>query len=127
LGLGQALGDVVDQVQGLKTAKKIFAAIDSAEGSTIDGLANQKGAVPLYSTVEAVRAEEVDVSAHCLDLNTVDKEQLYELTGQIELRDVCFTYPSRPDVPVCKRYNLTIQPGEVIAFVGPSGSGKVSD
>ena len=46
-------------------------------------------------------------------------------TGRIELVNVNFCYPTRPDVQVCKDYNLTIEAGEVVALVGPSGSGKV--
>uniref|UniRef100_A0A1I8F9J6 ABC transmembrane type-1 domain-containing protein n=1 Tax=Macrostomum lignano TaxID=282301 RepID=A0A1I8F9J6_9PLAT len=33
-------------------------------------------------------------------------------TGQIELRDVAFKYPTRPDVPVLQVLSFTIQPGQ---------------
>jgi ABC-type multidrug transport system fused ATPase/permease subunit len=42
----------------------------------------------------------------------------------IELKDLNFQYPARPDVNVLQDFSLTIQPGEVIALVGGSGSGK---
>lgn len=42
----------------------------------------------------------------------------------IEFRNVHFTYPSRPDVPILKGINLTINAGQRVAFVGESGSGK---
>ena len=42
----------------------------------------------------------------------------------IELHNLNFQYPARPDVNVLKNFSLTIQPGEVIALVGGSGSGK---
>jgi ABC-type multidrug transport system fused ATPase/permease subunit len=38
---------------------------------------------------------------------------------------VNFRYPTRPEVEVCKNYSITIEPGQVVALVGPSGSGKV--
>lgn len=44
--------------------------------------------------------------------------------ASIEIQGLNFSYPSRPDVPVMKNFNLTISPGEIVALVGGSGSGK---
>jgi len=48
------------------------------------------------------------------------------LRGLLELQDVTFAYPSRPDVTVLDNVSLTVQPGTVLALCGPSGSGKSS-
>lgn len=57
--------------------------------------------------------------------STSDKgDILPEIKGHVELRDVKFIYPSRPDVTVLKNMNLEIKPGETVALVGMSGSGK---
>ncbi|RHZ59931.1 hypothetical protein Glove_360g64 [Diversispora epigaea] len=47
-----------------------------------------------------------------------------ELRGKIEFKNVDFHYPTRPDIPILKNFNLVIEPGEIVALVGSSGSGK---
>lgn len=42
----------------------------------------------------------------------------------IQVKGLNFHYPSRPDVNVLKDFDLTVEPGEVVALVGGSGSGK---
>jgi ATP-binding cassette subfamily B protein len=44
--------------------------------------------------------------------------------GDVEFRNVRFSYPSRPDLPVLSGLSLTARAGEKIALVGPSGAGK---
>jgi ATP-binding cassette subfamily B protein len=45
-------------------------------------------------------------------------------TGKIEYRHIYFAYQS--DRPVLQDFSLTVQPGEVMALVGPSGAGKTT-
>ena len=42
----------------------------------------------------------------------------------VELRDVTFAYPTRPDVIVFKSFSLTAAAAQMTALVGESGSGK---
>ncbi|KAL9950027.1 hypothetical protein D7B24_001160 [Verticillium nonalfalfae] len=44
--------------------------------------------------------------------------------GPIELDNVRFSYPLRPDAPVLKGVEMNIKPGQFVALVGASGCGK---
>jgi ATP-binding cassette subfamily B protein len=44
----------------------------------------------------------------------------------LTLKDVTFSYPSRPDSAALGHLSLDIRPGETVAVVGPSGAGKTT-
>jgi ATP-binding cassette subfamily B protein len=46
--------------------------------------------------------------------------------GRIEFDHVRFRYPTRQDVSALSDFSLTINPGETVAVVGPSGAGKTT-
>ncbi|GAQ04978.1 leptomycin B resistance protein pmd1 [Aspergillus lentulus] len=44
--------------------------------------------------------------------------------SSVQLRDVHFAYPARPDIKVLNGLSIDIRPGQFCALVGPSGAGK---
>lgn len=56
---------------------------------------------------------------------TANSEELVErVEGHIDVRNVTFSYPSRPNVVVFQKFSLTVKAGRTMAMVGQSGSGK---
>ncbi|KAI7750747.1 hypothetical protein M8C21_013049, partial [Ambrosia artemisiifolia] len=62
-----------------------------------------------------------------IDVYETKGKVLNDIHGDIELKDVFFTYPSRPDVEIFSGFSLCIPSGTTAALVGQSGSGKSTD
>ncbi|KAL8168297.1 hypothetical protein V2J09_009796 [Rumex salicifolius] len=59
-----------------------------------------------------------------IDRNNESGLELDCVTGQVDLKNVEFSYPSRPDVKILSNFSLQVPAGKTIALVGSSGSGK---
>ncbi|KAJ6808791.1 ABC transporter B family member 11-like isoform X1 [Iris pallida] len=77
--------------------------------------AGQAAAFKMFETIN--RKPEIDAS----DLTGT---KLDDIRGDIEFRDVYFSYPARPDEQIFRGFSLSIQSGRTVALVGESGSGK---
>lgn len=53
-------------------------------------------------------------------------ESQTRVKGKIEFQDVAFAYPNSKGETILKHINLTIHPGETLAILGATGSGKSS-
>src|ERR1044072_9377154 len=60
----------------------------------------------------------------CIDRKGEPGLELESVTGLVELKNVDFSYPSRPEDVILNNFSLNVPPGKTIALIGSSGSGK---
>jgi ATP-binding cassette subfamily B multidrug efflux pump len=58
--------------------------------------------------------------------NRPDARSLSNVRGRVAFEDVCFSYSQQCDEPVLNEINLVAEPGETVAILGATGSGKSS-
>ncbi|KAK8702333.1 hypothetical protein V6N13_020694 [Hibiscus sabdariffa] len=77
--------------------------------------AGQAAAFKMFETIK--RKPEIDTY-------DMSGKVLEDIRGDIELKDVYFSYPARPDEQIFSGFSLSIPSGTTAALVGQSGSGK---
>ncbi|KDO82143.1 hypothetical protein CISIN_1g047171mg [Citrus sinensis] len=113
--------------QGLVSPKQLFQAFFllmstgkniADAGSMTSDIAKGSSAIRTIFTI-LDRKSEIDPE------DPKASEDIEEPTkGFIELKNVFFSYPSRPDQMIFKGLTLKIEAGKTVALVGQSGSGK---
>jgi ABC transporter fused permease/ATP-binding protein len=93
-------------------------------GASIGGIAE------LYAQVQkSVGATErifeiLDEIPEVVEISHKTLTEPSSVSGEVEFKDVAFSYPSRKEMEVLKNISFKARSGEQIAIVGPSGSGK---
>ncbi|KAF9621373.1 hypothetical protein IFM89_020032 [Coptis chinensis] len=59
-----------------------------------------------------------------IDVSDMSGDVPEDIKGGIELKDVYFSYPARPEVQIFSGFSLVVPFGTTVALVGQSGSGK---
>ena len=84
-----------------------------------------QGGLTAIERINELLEEEIDIKDIQIFKNS-NNEPLnkFHFKGKIEFRNVCFYY--KKNEYVLKDLSFTVKPGEHIAFVGPTGSGKTT-
>ena len=115
LELGGAGGDVLNA---------LFAALIGglAIGQTAENLQYFQRGRAAGTQVFAVIACQPIIADSCRGSGALPPPAGCE--GSVELRNVSFAYPARPEVQVFRDFSLGVGAGKTVALVGESGSGK---
>ncbi|KPL13667.1 MAG: multidrug ABC transporter ATP-binding protein [Bacteroides sp. SM23_62] len=130
LGLFGALVAVIWKGSGLLAEGRLdsgelfsFVLYSGFIGGNIGGLASVITRIQRFIGATEDLFEIFEVSEEEIEeIDGLGKED--ELSGKISLKNLSFTYPSRPEQEVLHEINAQISENQLIALVGPSGAGK---
>ncbi|XP_048010272.1 ATP-binding cassette, sub-family B (MDR/TAP), member 4 isoform X1 [Megalobrama amblycephala] len=90
------------------------------------GLGQTSPNIQSFSSARGAAHKVFQIIDHEPNINSFSEEgyKLDVVKGNIEFKNIHFTYPSRQDVKVLNGINLKVMSGQTIALVGSSGCGK---
>ena len=113
-----------DMVRAMAASTRVFELIDRPSKIISSKALNEQDRF-LSSNDDPLI--EIEYSATKSEQEASLEGKNFALNGEpasIEIDNLSFRYPSRPDVPVIDNLSLNVNPGSVVALVGASGSGK---
>ncbi|KAL5221229.1 hypothetical protein ABZP36_025942 [Zizania latifolia] len=109
---GYSGGDIINILFAVMTGAMSLGNATPCMAAFAEG---QSAAYRLFKTIKRKPAIDPD--------NTTGK-QLEDIRGDVELKDVYFSYPARPEQLIFDGFSLRVSNGTTMAIVGESGSGK---
>ncbi|KAG1327604.1 ABC transporter B family member 11 [Cocos nucifera] len=123
-GLGVWFGSEMIQRKGYTGGDVINVIFAVVTGSMSLGQASPCSSAFAAGKVAAFKMFDIFNRKPEIDAYDTTGKILDNLIGNIELRDVSFSYPTRPDEQILTAFSLIIPSGMTVALVGESGSGK---
>lgn len=102
----------------------IFMMLSLFVAASLGGLPEQLASIQRALGATDRVFDIIDGKNEIINLSYQTNNDAKRIKGDIEFKNIQFTYPTRPDYQVLKNISFAAKAGETVALVGSSGSGK---
>lgn len=114
------------KIEGIISAEQFgtFMMLSLFVATSLGGLPEQIASIQRALGATDRIFEFINGSIETINLNYRSTSNKNRLKGDIEFKNIQFTYPTRPEFVVLKDISFSAKAGQTVALVGSSGSGK---